>query len=188
VQQLGALGAQHAFDNFDTVIQDVGVRQSKLAANSAKAKIASAEHQTGYTRRHQRACAHHAGLQRRVHCGAFQPVIAGRGGRLAHGQDFCVRGRIVACYWRISAASDDAAVQYDHCADRDLPPAFGVTRQFQRLPNKIFVGQKLHRYAFDDALDPGRRDDVFQPETGGGEQPVEFLFGPFHPTGEHQHL
>src|SRR5205085_12050720 len=47
---------------------------------------------------------------------------------------------------------------------------------------------KLDRYAFDNRLDPRRRDDAFQPETGSGEQFAELLFGPFHSTGEHKHL
>jgi hypothetical protein len=123
------------------VIQDVGIRKSKLAANSAEAEIARTEHQAGHTRRNQSPCTHHARLHRRVHCGAFQPVIAGRGGRLAQGQDFRMRGRIVALYRGISPASDHAAVKDDYSADRDLPPAFGVSRQLQRLSEKIFVSQ-----------------------------------------------
>ena len=99
-----------------------------------------------------------------------------------------MRGRVVACYRGISAASNHAAIKNDYRADRDLPPAFGVSRQFQRFSKKIFVRQDLHRHAFDDALDPRSRDDAFQPETGSGEQLVEFLFGPFHPTGKHEHL
>ena len=45
-----------------------------------------------------------------------------------------------------------AAVENDHRADRDLPPAFGFPGQLQRLSKKIFVRQILDRYAFDDAL------------------------------------
>jgi len=148
------------------VIQDVGIRKLKLAANSAEAEIARTEHQAGYTRGHQCSCAHDAGLQGRVHCGAFQPVIAGRGGPFAQCQNFSVRGRIVACYRRISASSNYAAVEDNQGADRDFPPAFGVLRQFQRLPKKILVRQVLDRHAFNNVLQPRRGEDALQAKTG----------------------
>ena len=78
-------------------------------------------------------------------------------------------GRVAACNGGISAAPDHAAVEHDYRADRDLPPAFGFQRKFQRLSKKILVCQVLDRYAFDNALQRRRGDDAFQPETGSGE-------------------
>ena len=46
LQELGALRAEYSFDDFHPVIQNVGIRESKLAAHAPEPQISRSKDQT----------------------------------------------------------------------------------------------------------------------------------------------
>ena len=82
---------------------------------------------------------HHARFQGAVERGVFQAIVSDFGGGFAEGQDFGVRGGIVAGDRRVGAAADDFVFDDDNSAHRDFSFAFALTGQAQGFAEELFV-------------------------------------------------
>ena len=127
-QELDAFDGQHSFSHLDAVVKQFRIRDAELAADSAKAQIASAEHQAADACGHQRSRAHGAGLERDVKGGVLQAIVAG-------GTAAWCKANISACAVGCSsqsesfaAANDVAGMVNDDRAHRDFASGFRFAR------------------------------------------------------------
>src|SRR5215469_3062273 len=136
-EQLHTLGAEHAFNNLDPMIQQVRIRHLELAPHSAEPEVPRAEHNLRYPRCHQRSRAHDARLQRAVQCRTLQPVIADLLRSLANRQDLSVGGWIVPRDRRIPSTPHNLAAHDNHRPHRHLAGPLAMPRQLQRLAHEL---------------------------------------------------
>src|SRR5260370_9027427 len=120
LQQAHGFDGQDAFDNFQAMVQQVGISEAELTADTAEAQIPGAEDKAGHSGRYQRSAAHHAWLQRRVKGRALEAIIADTGASFADGQHFGMRGGVVSRDRGIAALAYHLSTQHNHRADRDL--------------------------------------------------------------------
>ena len=76
LHQGSALNSADSFYDFDAMIQEVGIGDPKLTANSSESEISCAKDEAGDSCSYQRSSAHHAGLQSDVESRAFQSIVA----------------------------------------------------------------------------------------------------------------
>ena len=121
------------------MIEQVRIGNTEFAAHASKTQVAGPEHQTLYARRYQGPGAHHAGLERGVHGGAFNSVIAYALSSFAQGQHFGMRAGIVLSDGRIVPAPDNPVIQHHHRPHRHLPLGGGPACQLQGLAHEQIV-------------------------------------------------
>src|SRR5580658_4909906 len=120
LDQRGALGSENAFDDLDAVVQDVGIGEAELTADSAEAEIAGAEDQAGNSGGDQSAGAHDARFHGCIEGRLWKAIVGDGGGGFTQGQDFGVGGGIVRRNGRVAAAAGDLCTDDDYGAHGDL--------------------------------------------------------------------
>ena len=125
LEEGGGFGGERAFDDFDAVVQEIGIGELEFGADAAEPEIAVGEDQGFYAGVDDRAGAHDAGFEGDVDGGVVEAVVLEGGGGGADQVDFGVRGGVVGEDWRVVGAGDDFAVQDEDGADGDLAGGLG---------------------------------------------------------------
>lgn len=120
LEEGGGFGGQRAFDDFDAVVQEIGIGELELGADAAEAEVAVGEDQGFDAGVDDGAGAHHARLQGDVEGGVVEAVVLEGGGGTAEEVDFGVSGGVVGENGRVVGAGDDFAVQDEYGADGDF--------------------------------------------------------------------
>src|SRR5690242_57332 len=87
-EELRAFEGEHALDDFDTVIQKIGIGDAEFAPDASEANVASAEHKTGDAGGYDGSGTHDAWLDSRIEGCALKPVIGNSLCGLTNGRDF----------------------------------------------------------------------------------------------------
>lgn len=120
MEEGGGFGGEGAFDDFDAVVQEIGIGELELGANAAETEIAVGEDQGFYAGVDDGTGAHDARLQGDVEGGVVEAVVLEGGGGGADQVDFGVGGGVVGGDGGVVRAGDDFAVQDEDGADGDF--------------------------------------------------------------------
>ena len=93
----------------------------ELAADAAEAEVARTKNESADAGLDQGSGAHDAGLEGGIERGAFEAIVADRGGGLAEGEDFGVGGGVVEGDGGVGASTDDFASFHGCIGHRDGP-------------------------------------------------------------------
>lgn len=138
-QQLTALEPHNPLHHLHPMVQQIRIRQAKLAANPAETDVPSPEHHCRNPRRHQRPRAHDAWLDGGIKRRPFHAIIADRTCRLSQRHDLRMRARIVPPNRTIGPSSDHPSPEHHYCPDRNLAVRLGFLGQRQGIPHEIFM-------------------------------------------------
>jgi hypothetical protein len=133
------LRGQNALDDIDAMVEPRHVDDVEHRTAGAELGIARPEHDTAQAPEKDRAGAHRARFEGHEDVGAGQPPIAERGARGADREDFGVCARIVRRLGAVVAAPEDAPVEHDDGADRDLALFGGAHGFVERDPHPVSV-------------------------------------------------
>ncbi len=117
LEEGGGFGGEGAFDDFDAVVEEIGIGELELGADAAETEIAVGENQGLYAGVDDGAGAHDAGFEGDVEGGVVEAVVLEGGGGGAEEVDFGVGGGVVGGDGGIVGAGDDFAVQDEYGAD-----------------------------------------------------------------------
>lgn len=120
LEEGGGFGGEGAFDDFDAVVEEIGIGELEFRTDAAEAEIAVGEDQGFYAGVDDGAGAHHARFEGDVEGGFVQAVVLEGGGGGADQIDFGVGGGVVVADGGVVSAGDDFAVQDEHGADGDF--------------------------------------------------------------------
>jgi hypothetical protein len=140
LEELGAVGAEDAFGDFDAVVQEFGIGDLELAADAAEAEVAGAKDDAGDAGVDECSGAHDAGFEGAVEDGVFEAVVAEAGGGGAEGLDFGVGGGVVARDGGVVAFGDEFVAHDEDGADGDFTLRGGDAGETQRFCHPPFVG------------------------------------------------
>jgi hypothetical protein len=139
-EEFHAFGGEDAFDDFDPVVEDVGIGDLEFAADASEAKVAGAENKAIDTGGDEGSGAHDAGFEGAVKGGSGEAVVGGAESGFAQREDLGVGGGIDLRDGRIAAAAHDLPVDHDESADRDLARDGARAGKREGLAHEEFVG------------------------------------------------
>ncbi len=125
LEEGGGLGGEGAFDDFDAVVEEIGIGELEFGADAAEAEVAVGEYQGLYAGVDDGAGAHDAGFEGDVEGGVVEAVVLEGGGGGAEDVDFGVGGGVVGGDGGVVRAGDDFAIQDEHGADGDFARGLG---------------------------------------------------------------
>src|SRR6185503_19842148 len=132
LHQLTAVGLAYAGNHLDVVIVSGEVDAVDGGRHRTRPRFGSTEYERLNARMDERADAHQAGLDRDTQHGAGQPVVPDRSRRVADGDDFGVRRRVVRCNRLVEPAAHIGTVERDYRADRYLAGIAAAPRLVER--------------------------------------------------------
>jgi hypothetical protein len=141
LEEAGGLGGQGAFDDFDAVVEEVGVGDLKLGADAAEADVAGGEDEGADAGVDEGAGAHDAGLQGGVDGGVVEAVVGAGLGSGAEEVHFGVGGGVMGSNGGVVGAGDDLAVEDKDGADGDFAFGFGLAGLFEGEAHVVVVMQ-----------------------------------------------
>ncbi len=131
--------AKDTFDDLDAMVEQGGIGNLELAADTAKAEVAGTEDESLDAGGDECAGAHRAGFEGAVEGGGFEAVVAECEGPLAEGEDFGVGGGVEEFDGGVATSSDYFAVGDEDAADRDFASVGCLLGEGKRLGHPVLV-------------------------------------------------
>ncbi len=136
VEEGGALLGEHSADHLGAMVEPAVADHVPQRPDRTGLVVVRTEHDPVDAREHQRPGAHRAGLEGHHEGAAGQPPLADGAGRLAHGHDLGVAGRVAVALADVAARADDLAGGGEHDgADRYVAPAGRRRREVEGRPH-----------------------------------------------------
>jgi hypothetical protein len=134
LQELRALARQYSAHDLGTVIQARMSNNVRHGTSHPRLLLEGPEYQHAQARKHDRAGAHRARLERHVQCAVIESPRMNPACRLTNGEELRVRSGILIAYGPIRCHRDDVRIAHDDSTYRDVAVLDGVTSGGERLP------------------------------------------------------